>query len=154
MPSHAERRAPLVDLFESLALFAVPTAVLGVAALLGTGDALAGAVGGALFGAVLASFRLGFVAVRTENGLRRRLRVRPDDAEDGWLARLARREYDPRVEWSVVALVGAVGVASLAALVLVDSGFPPFLLVVGALGLPAALFAVVVTAVGDRSSAS
>lgn len=154
MTSGEETRAPEIDLLECLVLLVVPAALVGGAATLGGGDRLRmGLFVGGLFGAMLVGYRRLFYAVRTDEGIERRSRAHagPEQTRDHWTVRVAEAEYGPRVEWAVVALVGAVGVVSLASLVVLEPGQRPPLRVVlvGALGLPAALFATVVSLVQD-----
>ncbi|WP_135827682.1 hypothetical protein [Halorussus halobius] len=152
MTSRGETRAPEIDVLECLALLVVPAVLVGGAATLAGGDqSVPGLFVGGLFGAMLVGYRRLFYAVRTDEGIERRSRAARERASDHWTVRVARAEYDPRVEWAVVALAGAVGAVSLASLVLVEPGRrPPLRLVLfGALGLPAALFAAVVSAVQD-----
>ncbi|WP_312908692.1 hypothetical protein [Natronosalvus caseinilyticus] len=147
---------PLVDVLETVAVGAAPPLALGLFALLVPSVPVGQAVFvGVLFGAILASYRRGIEAVRTEDGdgdgdgITRRLRVPDADnpRSDGsaLLARLDARVEGTALEWVVVGVVGAIGLVS--AVELATVGFErvaPRVLLYGLLCGPAALFAVVV----------
>lgn len=136
-----ETRAPLVDAVETLAFVAVPAAGLAAVTAVSGRGAVAGLLLGAVLGAVFAAFRRTVVAVRTPDGIERRLRRFDDDPETNPWVRLANVEYDKKYEPVVAAGSGVVGVAALAAVVLFadDPWIAVRLLAVGLVGLVGAL---------------
>lgn len=109
-----ETRAPLVDLCEYLALFLIPPLVVGLAVLVlgGRENLLAGSLVGAMFGAMLVGYRRLFYAVRTDEGIERRLTEVGDTPEENRWVRLSEvadelsdETYDPILA-VVLAVVG------------------------------------------------
>ncbi|MFC7239255.1 hypothetical protein ACFQS4_13640 [Saliphagus sp. GCM10025317] len=145
---------PLVDVLETVAVGATPPPALGLFALVVPSVPVGQAVFvGVLVGAILATYRRGIEAVRAEDGdgdgIKRRLRIpgADDPKGDGFslLARLTARIEGTVLEWVVVGVVGAIGLASTVELATV--GFErvaPRVLLFGLLCGPAALFAVMV----------
>ena len=143
MPSQGETRAPFVDALELIGLFVLPTLLVGFVLIVVSGiDALvAGLVLGGLFGAILAGLRRGFYAVRTAEGIERRLRSPPEDSDNVW-SRLANIEYDPTYDRLLALLLFVVGVGSFVAIPFVDPRNGPLILrlvLVGLFGLTTAL---------------
>jgi hypothetical protein len=139
----SERKAPLVDALELLGLLTLPTLLVGLVAVVanGRGTLVAGIVTGGLFGAILAGLRRGFYAVRTEDGIERRLRIPPDDPDNVWV-RLTSIEYDPRYDRFLALVFVAVGLGSFTAIPLTGSEHESlvlWLVLVGVFGLVAAL---------------
>jgi hypothetical protein len=143
MSAQPETRAPLVDALELLGLFVIPALLVGfvLSVVSGTDALVAGLVIGGLFGAILAGLRNGFYAVRTAEGIERRLRSPPDDSDNVWV-RLANIEYDPKYDRLLALLLFVVGVGSFAAIPFVDPQNGPLILrlvLVGLFGLTTAL---------------
>jgi hypothetical protein len=87
-----------------------------------------------LFGAVLAGLRRGFYAVRTEDGIERRLRTAPANADTAW-TRLADFEYDPTYDRYLTVLLFVLGIGTFAAIPVVDPQDATTVLRLVALGL-------------------
>ena len=142
MSSQEAPRAPVVDALELLGLVVVPPLLVGpVLSVVGTDALVAGLAIGGLFGAILARLRCGFYAVRTEEGIERRLRSPPEDTNTAW-ARLANVEYDPKYDRLLTVVLFVVGLGSFAAIPFVDpeNGSQVLRLVlVGLFGLTTAL---------------
>ena len=143
MTSRGRTRAPLVDALELLGLFVLPVLLVGVvlSVVSGTENLIGGLVIGGLFGAILAGLRRGFYAVRTAEGVERRLRSPPEDSDDVW-ARLANIEFDPKYDRLLALVLLVVGVGSFAAIPFVDPQNGSLILqlvLVGLFGLTTAL---------------
>jgi hypothetical protein len=143
MTSQPETRAPLVDVLELLCLLVLPALIVGLvlSVVSGSEDLVAGIVIGGLFGAILAGLRRGFYAVRTEDGIKRRLRSPPEDSDNVW-ARLASIEYDPKYDRLLTLILFTVGLGSFAAIPFVGPQNGPLILrlvFVGLFGLTAGL---------------
>jgi hypothetical protein len=143
MSAQPETRTPLVDALELLALFVLPALLVGVvlSVVSGTDALVAGLVIGGLFGAILAGLRNGFHAVRTAEGIERRLRSPSEDSDNMW-ARLANVEYDPKYDRLLAPVLFVVGVGSFVAIPVVDPQNGPLILrlvLVGLFGLTTAL---------------
>lgn len=125
MASHTERpegdgetSAPLVDALEVAALVATPALGLAAAVALAGGEPLVGLIVGAVLGSGLGVARRAMYAVRTSDGIERRVR-RFEAAEDpNLIVRLANTEVDPRVELAVGLVCGLIAVGALIAIVL------------------------------------
>lgn len=107
----------------------------------GTENLIGGLVIGGLFGSILAGLRHGFHAVRTAEGIERRLRSPPEGSDNMW-TRLANIEYDPKYDRLLALLLFVVGVGSFAAIPFVDPQNGPLILrlvLVGLFGLTTAL---------------
>ena len=139
MPSEREKRMPVVDAVETGAAFLLPALVVGlvVTALAGREQFVAGAVVGGVFGAVLLRLRAALYAVRTPDGVERRVRR----VDGGWTARVADLEYDERYDRALAAALAVVGVAAFAALPFVGGqyGITMGLVLVGLFGVVASL---------------
>jgi hypothetical protein len=110
-----------------------------VGVLSGAENFVAGVVIGGLFGAILAGFRRGFVAIRTEDGLERKRRPTPDDTV--W-ARLAGVEYDPRYDRVLTVVLFGIGLVAFGTIPFVDPQNDSLiirLVIVGFFGLVSAL---------------
>jgi hypothetical protein len=143
MTSRGRTRAPLVDALELLGLFVLPVLLVGVvlSVVSGTENLIGGLVIGGLFGAILAGLRRGLYAVRTAEGIERRLRSPPEDSDNVW-ARLATIEYDPKYDRLLALVLLVVGVGSFAAIPFVDPQNGSLILrlvLVGLFGLTTAL---------------
>jgi hypothetical protein len=143
MTSRGRTRAPLVDALELLGLFVLPVLLVGVvlSVVSGTENLIGGLVIGGLFGAILAGLRRGFYAVRTAEGIERRLRSPPEDSDTVW-ARLANIEYDPKYDRLLALVLLVVGIGSFAAIPFVDPQNGSLILrlvLVGLFGLTTAL---------------
>ena len=143
MTSRGRTRAPLVDALELLGLFVLPVLLVGVvlSVVSGTENLIGGLVIGGLFGAILAGLRRGFYAVRTAEGVERRLRSPPEDSDDVW-ARLANIEFDPKYDRLLALVLLVVGVGSFVAIPFVDPQNGSLILqlvLVGLFGLTTAL---------------
>jgi hypothetical protein len=143
MTSRGRTRAPLVDALELLGLFVLPVLLVGVvlSVVSGTENLIGGLVIGGLFGAILAGLRRGFYAVRTAEGIERRLRSPPEDSDNVW-ARLANIEYDPKYDRLLALVLLVVGIGSFAAIPFVDPQNGSLILqlvLVGLFGLTTAL---------------
>jgi hypothetical protein len=143
MTSRGRTRAPLVDALELLGLFVLPVLLVGVvlSVVSGTENLIGGLVIGGLFGAILAGLRRGLYAVRTAEGIERRLRSPPEDSDNVW-ARLANIEYDPKYDRLLALVLLVVGIGSFAAIPFVDPQNGSLILqlvLVGLFGLTTAL---------------
>lgn len=135
-----ETRAPAVDLLEAAALVAVPGAAFAAGAAVGGHRPVAGLIVGAVFGGFFAALRRSVYAVRTPEGIERRLRrPDPDPDESVWI-RLATVEYPKRYELPLAVACGVVAIGALAAVVLVDDAYVVLrLLMVSLVGMLGAL---------------
>lgn len=138
-----ETRLPAVDAVETLGLVVVPAVVvgLGTAALGGPDGFVAGAAVGGVAGALFARIRAPLRAVRTDDGVERRLPSTPDGTL--W-ARLAGVKYDERYDRLLAVACLLVGVGAFAAVPLtnVDGPSAVRLAAVGLGGLVCALLVV------------
>lgn len=108
MTAAEESRSPVVDALELLGLLVLPPLLGGIGLRLLTGpeDVVAGVVIGGVVGLISARLRREFVAVRTADGIERRVRPVPED--NLWI-RLANLEYDETYDRLLaVVLVGLV----------------------------------------------
>jgi hypothetical protein len=131
----------MVDVLETGGLLILPAVAVGilVGVLSGAENFVAGVVIGGLFGAILAGFRRGFVAIRTEDGLERKRRPTPDDTV--W-ARLAGVEYDPRYDRVLTVVLFGIGLVAFGTIPFVDPQNDSLiirLVIVGFFGLVSAL---------------
>ncbi len=118
-------RAPFVDLREYLALLLAPTLTVGLAvlALGGRENLLAGSLVGAMFGAMLVGYRRLFHAVRTDEGIERRLTEVGDTPEENEWVRLSEtldELYDERYDPVLAVALAVVGLGAFAAVPLSD----------------------------------
>jgi len=112
MTERRETRAWTVDVVETLVLLLLPALLVGLVTALGSDESVVtGLFVGGVFGAMLAGYRRAFYAVRTVDGIERRLRPR-DGASDHWMVRIA--EYDGKYEWLLAALLLALGIVVFA----------------------------------------
>jgi hypothetical protein len=131
----------MVDVLETGGLLILPALAVGilVSVLSGAENFVAGVAIGGLFGAILAGFRRGFVAIRTEDGLERKRRPTPDDTV--W-ARLAGVEYDPRYDRVLTVVLFGIGLVAFGTIPFVDPQNDSLiirLVIVGFFGLVSAL---------------
>jgi hypothetical protein len=131
----------MVDVLETGGLLILPALAVGilVSVLSGAENFVAGVAIGGLFGAILAGFRRGFVAIRTEDGLKRKRRPTPDDTV--W-ARLAGVEYDPRYDRVLTVVLFGIGLVAFGTIPFVDPQNDSLiirLVIVGFFGLVSAL---------------
>lgn len=113
-----ETSAPLVDALEVAALVAIPALGLAAAVAFVGGEPLVGLIVGAVLGSALGVARRAIYAVRTPDGIERRVR-RFEAAEDpNLLVRLANTEVDPRIELAIGLGCGLIAVGALLAIVL------------------------------------
>lgn len=114
-----ETRAPLVDRREYLALFLAPTLAVGLAVLVlgGRENLLTGSLVGAMFGAMLVGYRRLFYAVRTDEGIERRLTAVDDSPEGNRWVRLSEtldELYDERYDPILAVVLAVVGLGAFA----------------------------------------
>lgn len=114
-----ETRAPLVDLREYLALFLVPTLAVGLAVLVlgGRENLLVGLFVGAMFGAMLVGYRRLFYAVRTDEGIERRLTQVDDSPEENEWVRASEavdEAHDERYDPILAVVFAVVGFGAFA----------------------------------------
>jgi hypothetical protein len=131
----------MVDVLETGGLLILPAVAVGilVGVLSGAENFVAGVVIGGLFGAILAGFRRGFVAIRTEDGLERKRRPTPDGTV--W-ARLAGVEYDSRYDRVLTVVLFGIGLVAFGTIPFVapqDDALIIRLVIVGFFGLVSAL---------------
>lgn len=121
--SQQEARLPRVDLVETVGLLVVPALIvgLGVAFLSGPDNFVPGVTVGGVFGLILARLRGSLYAVRSDGGVKRRLRS-PSD-ETIWI-RLAEVEYDEKYDRLLVVVCLLVGIGAFAAIPLTDPSGP------------------------------
>jgi hypothetical protein len=141
-----------VDVLETAGLLVLPALAVGIFAsvLSGAENFVAGVAIGGLFGAILASLRRGFVAIRTEDGLERKRRPTPDDTV--W-ARLADVEYDPRYDRVLTLVLFGIGVVAFGTIPFVDPQNDSLivrLVIVGFFGLVSALVSLGASRTTDR----
>ncbi|ADJ16066.1 hypothetical protein [Halalkalicoccus jeotgali] len=134
-----ETRAPFVDLREYLALFLAPTLTVGLAvlALGGRQNLLAGSFLGAMFGAMLVGYRRLFHAVRTDEGIERRLTEVDDSPEGNRWVRLSvalDERYDETYDPILAVVFAVIGLGALAAIPFIE-GSPRTLIQLALLGL-------------------
>ena len=113
--SQQETRLPLVDILEILGLIVVPALLfgLGVVILDGPNEFVTGTIVGGVFGVLLARLRGSLAAVRTDDGIKWRLRSAPD--ETVW-TRLTAIEYDGKYDRLLAVVCLLVGVGAFAAI--------------------------------------
>lgn len=118
--SDSETRAPVRDVLESVAAFALPALVggIGLALVRGSESFASGLVYGGLVGYLLFSIRWRFQAVRTPDGIKRR---RPDP-EETWWTKVASIEYDKKYDRVLAVVLALVGIAAFAAILFADRG--------------------------------
>ena len=118
--SQQEARLPRVDIVETLGLLIVPALIvgLGVALLSGPDEFVSGAVVGGVFGVILARLRGGLYAVRTDTGVKRKLRSVSD--ETIW-TRLVAVEYDEKYDRLLAVVCLVVGIGAFAAVSLTNA---------------------------------
>jgi hypothetical protein len=142
MASEREPRLWILDVAEALALVLVPAVVFGVSvAVLSGGENLpSGLFVGGIFGAILARYRGAMVAVRTEDGIERRLKSYSTDPEDNPWVRAANIEYDEKYDRVLVVVFAAVGIAALGAIPFVDDElFMGWLAIICLIGIAASV---------------
>lgn len=119
MTAAQEPRIPVVDALEILGMLVLPPLLggLGLRLLTGPEDVVAGVVVGGAVGMILARLRREFIAVRTADGIERRVRPVPEDTL--WI-RLANVEYDERYDRWLAAVLLGLGIAAFASIPFVD----------------------------------
>jgi hypothetical protein len=120
MASPQESRIPLVDALEILGLLIIPALLGGVTLhiISGLNDVVAGVVIGGVVGFSMARLRREFYAVRTADGIERR--VRPVPKDNLWI-RLANLEYDEKYDRLLAVVLFGLGIVSLATIPFVNS---------------------------------
>jgi hypothetical protein len=146
----ADREGTLaVDLHEYLALFLAPTLSVGLTVLVlgGRENLLAGSLVGAMFGAMLVGYRQLFYAVRTDEGIERRLTEVGDTPEENEWVRLSEaldelydEKYDPIL--AVVFAVVGFGAFALIPFIGNDLDLLGLLSLIGLTGTTSALMTV------------
>ncbi len=147
--SRSETRAPVVDLLECLALLLVPALGFGltVAVFGGRENLVPGLVVGGMSGAMLMGLRRGFYAVRTDDGIERRLKEASDSPDENPWVRLSEVTddlHDERYDPLLAIVFAVIGFGAFAAMPFLGDDLRLFGLlgVVGLVGITSSLMIV------------